>query len=210
LVTHQALDSLAHAPADGGGLASGAPTHVEPAAGPEEDRAVESEKDPEPAAGADPEAEPARRLRLDRLSRSEIEVLQQLAARRAELDERARRLDRHAALLATAEADLVAQLERLEQLRAEVAAMVEAQDAAEEARLASLVKIYESMKPKAAAEIFNRLELPVLISVFERMRSARSAEVLARMEPAKARQVTAELARRAERLHAAGPAGSAP
>lgn len=78
--------------------------------------------------------------------------------------------------------------------------MVTAQDAAEEATLVSLVKIYESIKPKAAAAIFNRLGMPILISVVERMRESKPADVLARMDPAKARQVTAELARRAERL----------
>lgn len=82
--------------------------------------------------------------------------------------------------------------------------MVTAHDAAEEAKLVSLVKIYETMKPKAAAEIFNRLEMPILISVVERMRESKSADVLARMDPAKARQVTAELARRAEQLRDSG------
>jgi hypothetical protein len=37
----------------------------------------------------------------------------------------------------------------------------------------------------------------------ERMRAPKSADVLARMDPAKAKQVTAELARRTELLRAA-------
>ena len=88
--------------------------------------------------------------------------------------------------------------------------MVGAHDAAEEARLASLVKIYETMKPKAAAEIFDRLEMPVLIAVVERMREAKSADVLARMDPVKAKQVTSELARRSELLEATREAPAAP
>ncbi len=60
------------------------------------------------------------------------------------------------------------------------------------------------MKPKAAAEIFNRLEMPILIRVVERMRAPKSADVLARMDPAKAKQVTAELAKRTELLRATG------
>jgi flagellar motility protein MotE (MotC chaperone) len=209
VVAHDAVRLLARGPAYEGPAASGAmsvASHLEPAAGPEDEElpADHAGAGPEPVAGADgPVAGSPRPLALDRLTRSEVEVLQQLAARRAELEERARQLDRHAALLATAEADLAAQLERLEQLRAEIAELVAAHEAAEEAKLASLVKIYENMKPKAAAEIFNRLDMPILISVFERMRAARSADVLARMDPAKARQVTAELARRAEGLREA-------
>jgi flagellar motility protein MotE (MotC chaperone) len=155
-----------------------APAEVEPGAGPREPvpagRTAESQPDdPAPQAEATPAtAGPARRLALDRLSQGEIEVLHQLAERRAALERREQQLDRHAALLATAEADLV--------------------------------KIYETMKPKAAAEIFNRLEMPILIRVIERMRAPKSVDVLARMEPAKAKQVTAELARRTELLRAAG------
>jgi flagellar motility protein MotE (MotC chaperone) len=157
-----------------------------------------------PPRPARPIAGPARRLAVDRLSQSEIEVLHQLAERRAALDRREQQLERHAALLATAEASLAAQLERLEQLRAEIGAVVALHDDKEEAKLISLVKIYETMKPKAAAEIFNRLEMPILIRVVERMRAPKSADVLARMDPAKAKQVTAELARRTELLRAAG------
>ncbi|HSA82484.1 MAG TPA: hypothetical protein VLE23_16830 [Geminicoccaceae bacterium] len=142
-------------------------------------------------------------------------LLHQLAARRAALDQRARRLDQREALIKTAAAGLEAQIAGLAELRAEITAAVERDDAAEEGKLTSLVKIYETMKPKAAAEIFNRLEMPVLIRVVERMREAKSANVLARMDPIKAKQVTTELARRTRLLEArraadAQAAGQAP
>ena len=65
------------------------------------------------------------------------------------------------------------------------------------------------MKAKAAAEIFDRLEMPVLIRVVERMREPKSADVLARMDPVKARQVTTELARRTKLLQAGPPVAAA-
>ena len=158
------------------GKAAAAPD-MEPAAGPGENTSAASAPEREAARPA-PQAEPARapagpapRLALDRLSQSEIEVLQQLAERRAALERREQELDRRAALLATAEANVATQLERLEQLRAEIAATIATHDAKEDAKLASLVKIYETMKPKAAAEIFDRLEMPILIRVVERMRA---------------------------------------
>jgi flagellar motility protein MotE (MotC chaperone) len=60
----------------------------------------------------------------------------------------------------------------------------------------SLVKIYESMKPKDAARIFEALELPILLDVMERMREAKSAPILAAMDPMKAKEVTSSLAER--------------
>jgi flagellar motility protein MotE (MotC chaperone) len=171
----------------------------EPAAGPAEAPLTAAEPPPE-AAGEGPSP----RVDLDpaSLTASEIDLLHQLAARRAALDRRERQIDQRAVLVEGAAADLEQQIARLSALRDEIAAAVAAHDAAEDAKLASLVKIYETMKPKAAAEIFDRLEMPVLIEVVERMREVKAADVLARMNPDKAKQVTGELARRSELLDA--------
>ncbi len=184
-------------------------TLPEPAAGPGRsagpDNTAGSAATSPPATGAPaglqaPSPRPTR-LDPDRLSASEIAVLLQLAERREALDQRAAELDRRAALLAIAEAKLGEQIDRLGKLRAEIAAAIDGQDAKEEEKLRSLVKIYEAMKPKAAAEIFDRLEMPTLLQVVERMREPKSADVLARMDPAKAKQVTAELAKRSRPPH---------
>jgi flagellar motility protein MotE (MotC chaperone) len=192
-----------------------APTVLpEPAAGP----AADSEA-PSDAPDDHPEAEAPLGAMADmapppldaaRLSDGEIAALHQLAARREALDRRARALDERGVLIETAALDLERQLARLGELREQILAVVGEHDAAEEAKLASLIKIYETMKPKAAAEIFDRLEMAVLIRVVEGMREAKSADVLARMDPVKARQVTTELARRSDLLEAArdGAAGA--
>jgi flagellar motility protein MotE (MotC chaperone) len=174
----------------------------EPAAGPSPTGSpgdpAEASPGPEAPAGPEPDTDAAPPLDPARMTSSEIQVLRQLAARRAELEAHADRLELREALVDTAEARLLEQAKRLSRLRAEIEALVEQADQKEQARLGNLVKIYEAMKPKAAAEIFNRLEMPVLIRVVERMREAKSADVLARMDPVKARQVTAELARRGQ------------
>lgn len=64
----------------------------------------------------------------------------------------------------------------------------------EEDRITSLVKIYEGMKPKEAATIFNTLDMDVLLSVISRMSERKSSPVLAAMAPDKARLVTIRLA----------------
>lgn len=214
LAVHELVNLPPAAPASLAGRATPAPPEPpwpglpEPAAGPDAP-AAPPDRPPDDGTprstaprGSRPPTDPAR------LTASEIELLHRLAARRAALEERARQLDQREALLATAAAGLEQQAARLAELHAEIQTMVERHDAAEEAKLTSLVKIYETMKPKAAAEIFDRLEMPVLIRVVERMREAKSADVLARMDPVRARQVTAELARRT-RLLEAGRAAAA-
>jgi flagellar motility protein MotE (MotC chaperone) len=64
----------------------------------------------------------------------------------------------------------------------------------EDAGWQGLVKVYETMKPKDAATIFNDLAMPVLLQVLDRMKDAKAAAVMAAMNPDKARDVTAELA----------------
>ena len=56
------------------------------------------------------------------------------------------------------------------------------------------MKLYETMKPRDAATIFNDLDLTVLLQVLDRMKEAKSAMVLAAMQPERARQVTERLA----------------
>jgi flagellar motility protein MotE (MotC chaperone) len=58
-----------------------------------------------------------------------------------------------------------------------------------------MVKLYEAMKPRDAATIFNELDMPVLLQVVDRMKEAKAAPVLAAMQPDKARDVTAQIAK---------------
>jgi len=70
----------------------------------------------------------------------------------------------------------------------------------EEANWQSLVKVYETMKPRDAAAIFNDLQMPVLLPLIGHMKEAKAAAILAAMAPDKAREVTAQLAKSKGRL----------
>lgn len=70
----------------------------------------------------------------------------------------------------------------------------------EEARIQTLVSLYQSMKPKEAARIFDQLELPVLLQVARRMRETKLAPIVAAMQPEKARELTRALSQPAELL----------
>ena len=126
------------------------------------------------------------------------DVARTLQRRRAEILELEARLALREAAVRAAEADVVAQIERLEAFQLELEALVGAAEAEEEERLQQLVKMYESMRAKSAAAIFDQLELSVILAVAKRMREARMAAILAAMNPSRARVVTTELARERE------------
>lgn len=139
-------------------------------------------------------------------SASEVEVLQSLAKRRDELDRRERLIGDREALLTAAGQEVDHKIAELNRLKGEIEALLGKQQKMEEERLTSLVKIYEGMKPKEAATIFNTLDLDVLLEVISRMNERKSSPILAAMEPDKARIVTIRLSEK-EKLPAAAPAG---
>ena len=74
----------------------------------------------------------------------------------------------------------------------------------EDAGWQGLVKVYETMKPKDAASIFNDLSMPVLLQLMDLMTDTKAASVMAAMNPDKARDVTAELAQMRAGRNASG------
>jgi flagellar motility protein MotE (MotC chaperone) len=124
-------------------------------------------------------------------------ILERLQERRQQLDTRARELDIREGLLAAAEKRVEARLGELKEVEAHIAAASEKKDEAETIRLKSLVAMYENMKPRDAAKIFDRLELGVLIDVASQIKPRNMADILALMSPDVAEHLTVELASRA-------------
>ena len=124
----------------------------------------------------------------------ESELLKALAERRAELDRRDAELREREAVLQATEKRIEEKLAKIDESEKKKAAAEKAKSDEEEARLKSLVKIYETMKPKEAARVFEQLEMTVLLAVVERMKEGKAAPILAAMEPAKAKAVTVALA----------------
>lgn len=157
---------------------------------PEAESPAPAPESPEPEADRHPIPEE------DMFTEAEIETLEDLAARREELDRRERELETQDALLQAAEKRIDEKVAELKALKAQIERLVAQYDEEEQAKLQSLVKIYESMKPKDAARIFAELEMDILLDVVERMREQKAAPILAKMDPTKAQAVTAELAQR--------------
>ena len=132
----------------------------------------------------------------EELSQAEIDVLQQLLDRRHVLEARSELLDGREDLLMATELRIDKKITELKAIQETIKSYLKRHDKEEEAKLKSLVKIYETMKPKNAARIFERLKMPILLDVIERMKETKVAPVIAQMSPVKAEAITSELAQR--------------
>jgi len=129
------------------------------------------------------------------LTPAEIDLLQQLAERRQVLESREQEFEIRTGLFAAAETRIDKKVEELKVLRETISGLIKTFDAQQDAKLLSLVKIYENMKPKEAAKIFEALEMDTLLEVAERMKERKLAPIMAKMDPEKARDMTVELSR---------------
>ncbi|KLN60297.1 hypothetical protein WH96_14085 [Kiloniella spongiae] len=128
----------------------------------------------------------------------EIELLQSLSARREQLEIRERDVEQRETLLLAAERRIDEKIAELGKLQNTIEGLIVQHDEQGEKQMLSLVKIYESMKPKDAARIFEELDMIVLLGVVERMKERKTAPILASMNPKRAKEITLELAQRRE------------
>ncbi len=132
---------------------------------------------------------------ISTMSESEVALLQKLVDRREELDRQSKKLETRETLLIAAEKRIEERITRLKEIENSVSALIERFDKQEEERLSKLVQVYESMKAKSAAAIFDQLEMEVLLAVAKRMDEAKMADVLSKMSPDAAKRLTMEMAK---------------
>ena len=130
------------------------------------------------------------------MTQTEMDVLQKLQERRQSLDVRERDIERREALLKAAEDQIDRKVTEIKTLQHTIEGLLRQYNDQEDNKMRSLVKIYENMKPKEAAKIFEKLEMDILLEVLERMKEQRVAPILAEMDPSKAQAVTSEMAQR--------------
>ncbi|MGF1455562.1 MAG: MotE family protein [Alphaproteobacteria bacterium] len=130
------------------------------------------------------------------ISESEVRVLESLSERRTQIDAREKELALKMTLLEATEKRVQQRIDDLKVMEGRIEALLEQRDEQAEAQIASLVKVYENMKAKDAARIFENLESNILLSVAGRMREQKIAAILAQMRPESAQALTVMLARR--------------
>jgi flagellar motility protein MotE (MotC chaperone) len=131
-------------------------------------------------------------------SGAERAILERLQERRQELDTRARELDIRESLIQAAEKRMEGQLSELKETEQRIKVATQQRDDAEAARFKGLVSMYENMKPRDAAKIFNGLDIGVLIEMASKIKPQQMADIMAQMSPDIAQRLTVELASKAQ------------
>lgn len=144
------------------------------------------------------------------VSPGERAVLERLADRSQELDARNRQLDMRENLIKAAEKRLEAKVTELKDTEARIDTATGNRDKAGAARFKSIVAMYENMKPKDAARIFDRLDQEILVDVTTQINPRKMSDILAQMSPDAAERLTVQLAARASGPQSQHGAGQLP
>ncbi|MBR1092155.1 flagellar protein FlbB [Bradyrhizobium manausense] len=131
------------------------------------------------------------------ISESERAILERLQSRRQEIEARQREIDIRESLLKSAEKRIEGKVEEMKAVESRITATQAEQKAAEAQRLKGLVTMYEGMKPKDAARVFDRLEMGVLIEIASAIAPRKMSDILGLMSSEAAERLTVEMARRA-------------
>lgn len=126
--------------------------------------------------------------------KSEAALLQRLSDRRTELDKREADLALRESLVTAAEKKLDEKTKELAALQAQIATLVDQKQSSEAANFKAIVSMYENMKPRDAAKIFDTLNINVLIKVAQAMNPRKMSPILGAMSSEPAQALTTALA----------------
>lgn len=130
-----------------------------------------------------------------KFSPEEVQLLQTLRSRRDKLNEIEKDLQTKSDILKSIESAIDSKLQQLEKINSQ---MTDDNNLSPTMSYNKLVKIYEGMKPKEAAKIFDTLQTQVLLGVVNQMKENKLAAIVAEMTPEKARDLTMGLANKRE------------
>lgn len=128
-------------------------------------------------------------------SRSELAILERLARRREALEQRESEIDMRDALLKAAEKRLQKRVEELKALEESIKLASRRRRDEQQEDLGKLVAMYQSMKPKQAAKIFEVLETEVLLDIVKIMNPRKVAAIMGEMNAASAGALSLAIAK---------------
>jgi flagellar motility protein MotE (MotC chaperone) len=131
-------------------------------------------------------------------SGAEQKILERLQQRREQLDARERELDIRENLVKAAEQRIDAHLAEVKAVEARIKTETQEKDKTEAARFKDLVTMYENMKARDAAKIFDGLDMDVLIQVTSEINPRVMSDIMAQMTPDIAQRLTVALASKAQ------------
>ncbi|MDO9061565.1 MAG: flagellar protein FlbB, partial [Bradyrhizobium sp.] len=113
------------------------------------------------------------------------------------LEARAREIDIRESLLKSAEKRIESKVEEMKAVESRISTASGAKSEVDAARFKGIITMYEGMKPKDAAKVFDRLEMSVLFEIASQIAPRKMSDILGLMQTEAAERLTVEMARRA-------------
>src|SRR5262249_34226630 len=101
-------------------------------------------------------------------------------------------------------------LAALKETEQRITAATVQKDSAQAAQFKGLVIMYENMKPRDAAKIFNKMDPNVLLEIAAKIDPRHMADIMAQMTPDTAQRLTGELASQSQGDGSSGNTNSLP
>ena len=125
-----------------------------------------------------------------KMSKIQTEIIRQLKDREAQLNAREEELNRRAGELSSLQKKLDQKLAALEKLQQNIEAQRKKEDQEKAAQLLKLVKVYQNMKPAAAAAVMEKLDLKTTVEILRNMRGREAGKIMAKINPEQASKIT--------------------
>ena len=132
------------------------------------------------------------------LCHAEVDLMNSMKDRDAKYEAWESELKMRERMLEVAEGKVEVRIAELRGLETTLRSLVAAQSDKEEADLARLVKVYETMKPQDSAPIIQRLDDDTQLAIAGRMKESKLAAIFAKMEDDTPQKLTVRLMERLE------------
>ncbi len=100
-------------------------------------------------------------------------------------------------MLEAAEKRIESRVEELKAVESRITTATGQKAETDAARFKGIITMYEGMKPKDAAKVFDRLEMSVLLEIATQIAPRKMSDILGLMQAEAAERLTVEMARRA-------------
>lgn len=126
----------------------------------------------------------------DPLSREEIQILTALDARRAELEERSKKVEQRSIDLDRRDREFVSRLAEIRELTQKLGSERDRDQRKRNGQLEQLANVYGSMNPNEAAQLIEQLDVTIALGLIEKMPEKRIGQILSSMKPERALALT--------------------
>jgi flagellar motility protein MotE (MotC chaperone) len=130
------------------------------------------------------------------ISPGEYKTLQDLGTRRQQLDAWQAQLNSQSQLIEAADGKLDSRIQQLQALKTQIQALIDQASKTQTDDTNRMIKVYEAMKPQAAAQVLTTMADDVRLPIAAGMKDRALAAILAVMTPDAARELTEKLANR--------------